>query len=119
MKAKSLFEYFFFGTSVRYLQDVDSDTRIHDSSEGLYVLGNIQNFFEQLNELGLYVTLRASSRLRSFSDELESEEEDAVLSAEQARKIRRFMNDLRTTLEAELEGFQVYTVTPKRIDVSK
>jgi hypothetical protein len=119
MKAHSLFQYFFFGTSVRYLQDAGEAWRIHDSESGYRVLSNIAKFLEQLDELGLQVTSRAAKQLRHLYRELEQEEYDAVLTKEQARTLAQIMTDIRMTLEAELEGFYVYTVTPKRIDTTK
>ena len=119
MKANSLFQYFFFGTSLRYLQDAEAGFRIHDFDRDYHVLSNIANFFEQLDELGLQVTARASKDLQRLYTELEQEDYDAVLSEAQASKLARIMTDIRKTLEAELEGFYVYTVTPKRIDATK
>ncbi|MEP6895949.1 MAG: hypothetical protein ABI986_10115, partial [Chloroflexota bacterium] len=65
MKAISLFEYFFFGTAVRYLQDCITGTIIHDALDdgGWRVLSNIKEYGKKLSELNLQVTERASSKL--------------------------------------------------------
>ena len=116
MKSRSLYPYFYFGTCVRYLQDADGGRKIH--GYGL-TLENLDFFFESLEGLNLQVTRRAAAELKNLRDELAQADEEAELSAEQARKLVSAINDVRNTLEAELQGFNIYVVTPKRIDMAR
>jgi hypothetical protein len=116
MKPTPLFDYFFFGTCVRYLEDIRTGYRIHTTDEGMYVLGNLSAFYSYLNELNLQVTYRASGNLLPLLEELGESDKDARLTEDQAQKLSSAMHEVRCTLEAELKGFEIYVVTPKRID---
>lgn len=116
MLAKSIFPYFFFGTAYRFLQDVESGQRIHGNG---YVFENLQSVFNYFERLDLQITRRAARDLEGFKSRLEESEKDSVLSKEQSLELRRLMKELRNTLEAELEGFEAYIVTPKRYDVGR
>lgn len=120
MIAKSIFDYFFFGTALRYLQDAKVDFPIHtDEKGGMYILSNIKEFLKNLDQLNLQVTKRAVGDLIEFSMELEESVKDSKLSIQQAVSLSDMMNKLRPTLVAELQGFFTYVVTPKRFEVEK
>jgi len=119
MIAKSLEGFFFFGTAVRYLQDATVGTRIHDSAGKMFILSNLRRFFRFIDDIGLQVTSRAASDLRRLMQELEGAAKDAILTTEQAKRLSPGMTDLRKTLVAEIEGFEAYLVTPKRLDVNR
>jgi hypothetical protein len=121
LKPQSLFNYYFFGTSVRYLQDVSPGSTVRSGRlKGMFVLDNLGSFFASLDRLGLQVTERASWELAELYAELKkSKKKDLYLTEDQAHRLKRIMKDVRNTLEAELQGFEVYVVTPKRIDVNK
>ena len=85
MKSVSIWSYFYFGTCVRYLQDVQIGHKIKGRG---FVLENIGSFFGTLDELSLKVTRRASFELQSFKEELEKvKDENALVSPEQASKL--------------------------------
>jgi hypothetical protein len=119
MQNKSIFGYFYFGTGVRYLQDVSQGYSVHDIARGAMVLTNVDRFLAILLELGLQVTDRAAEPLKTFAHELRKLPQDAKLSSDQAKTINALMEKIRPTLEAELKGFEAYVVTPKRIDVTR
>ena len=119
MIAKSLEGFFFFGTAVRYLQNASVGQRVHDSPEALYILSNLQAFFRFIDDIGLQVTNRAASDLRTLMQELERTAKDAALTPEQAKRLSEGMTDVRKTLVAEIKGFEAYLVTPKRLDVNR
>ncbi|MBI5022231.1 MAG: hypothetical protein HZB59_12410 [Ignavibacteriales bacterium] len=119
MISKPIFDYYFFGTALRYLQDAQVGWPIHNSEAGMYVLGNIKRFLDNLAHLDLQVTQRAAIALDSLAKQLEQSPKDSLLTAEQALKLTTEMDQLRRTLEAELKGFVAYVVTPKRYEVSK
>lgn len=116
METNSVITYFGFGTGMRYLQDAKEGAAIHGDS---HILRNIERFLNSLDELNLQVTLRASYELDEIKTELESTPKDARLTSSQAKKLSAVMKGIRKTLEAELLGFDVYVVTPKRIDVKR
>jgi hypothetical protein len=119
MKSKSIFDYFFFGTSVRYLQDVAAGYQVHDVPAGSMVLTNIHTFLRTLVALGLQVTRRTAVPLEEFAKNLSSLPPGAVVTAEDAKNINELMEQIRPTLEAELAGFEAYVVSPKRVDVAR
>ncbi len=116
MKSNSVYPYFWFGTSIRYLQDAKLGLGIHGDGK---ILFNIDRVFSNLEELDLQVTLRASYNLSEFRKELASTDADTQLNENQAEKLSSLVRDLRKTLEAEIDGFNVFVLMPKRIDVTK
>lgn len=120
MKFQSLFKFYFFGTSLRYLQDVQTDYWVHSREDGMYVIDNIKSFLETLAEFQLGVTERlALSKLQPLLKKLEESDPEHTLTSEQALELRSNIGDIRATLEAELAGVGAYTLTPKRIDLKK
>ena len=41
------------------------------------------------------------------------------MTEQQSIRLNKIMIDIRKTLDAEMEGFEAYVVTPKRLDVAK
>lgn len=112
MNRQPIYRFYFFGTCERFLQDAHENMSM-DPNDG--IPGNIRSFFGYLDELGLAVTRRvARPRLTAF---LQSIEGQAALSAQKAAELQRIMAEIRTTLDAELEGVEAYTPTPKRLDL--
>jgi hypothetical protein len=112
-------DYFFFGTAVRYLQDIKTGWQIADAPEGLYVAGNLRHLLRDIEVLDLVVTARtdAAYALQQLQDEFSSADETATLTEKQARRLAESVAALRPTLEAELRASYAYSVTPKRVDV--
>lgn len=121
MDTKSISEYFHFGLSFWYLRKVEAGFRIHNTPNInlSFVLNGITGFLESLDKLNLQVTRNAAYELISFQKSIENTEKDSVLDKEQAEKLQKIMKDLEKTLLAELKGFNVYVVTPKRLDINK
>lgn len=117
MKKTVVYHYFYLGTVVRYLQDASTGHYIH--AEGC-ILHNINKFFSYIKDYDLKVTERSASKLEEIKTELEKiEDKNAKLSNEQATKLQEVMKYIRHTVDAEISGFNVYTVSPKRIDVKR
>ncbi|MBA7603553.1 hypothetical protein ES703_10666 [subsurface metagenome] len=117
MEKKSIQGYFFFGTAVRYLQDISTGTNIF--GEG-YILENINRCLDELDKLGLKVTKIASWKLIKFRDELTRiSDKNSLLSKEQSEELEEICHELRSTLEAELQTHEAFIVTPKRFDIDK
>jgi hypothetical protein len=116
MQARSIKPYFGFGTCMRFLQDARKGHGIHKENA---ILDNIDVFFERLDSLNLVVTKRASADLREFQKTLKALPSDATLTDQLASRLSKIIVDIRKTLEAELQGFEAYIVTPKRLDTVK
>ncbi|MDD2929492.1 MAG: hypothetical protein PHY50_06690 [Sideroxydans sp.] len=116
MQSVTVYRYWQFGTTVRYLQDASEGISIHGSST---INANIDALFLRMEELGLRVTLRAADDLRKIQAELKSSPADAKLTSAQATKLGSTIKALRQTLEAELKGINAYIISPKRLDVEK
>lgn len=116
MEAHSIFEYYVFGTCTRYLQDALPGTLIHGRGK---ILHNIKKFLDNLANLNLHVTTIAARGLVSLQMELSKLNKDERLSPSHVNKLRRIMLAIRKTLGAELQRVEAFSVTPKRIDVTK
>lgn len=116
MISQSIFLYFWFGTCVRYLQDL-SEGALLGTESGPGAVGNLHHLFEYIDSHNLQVTKRASGNLWAFYNDLLQQEPEDALTADQAGALRDFVRELRVTLEAELRGFEAYIVTPKRLNV--
>lgn len=117
MEKKSIGDYFFFGTSLRYLQDASSGSRIFEPG---CILDNIKACLDELDELELTVTKNASGDLSRFRDKLmRIKDKEARLTAEQSQGLNRICHSLRPTLLAELHTHEAYVITPKRFDTHK
>lgn len=116
MKAKSVYHYFWFGTCVRYLQDAREGHPIHDEAGLVF---NIDGFFKNVDELGLVVTRRAAAALDDYVKVVRALPADNTLTTKGASTLVQIMRDIRLTLEAELQGFDAYVVTPKSLDTNK
>lgn len=119
MRAQQIHGYYWFGTCVRYLQDVQAGAPVAREGVSGFVRDNLKIFFQYLDNLGLPVTERAASELRDILTELEDKDPDARLTDDEARRLRTVATDVRKTLEAEIKGLEAYVVTPKRLDVKR
>ena len=116
MKKQPIFRFYWFGTCLRYLQDASTQHRVHGDD---HVLANFKMFFVFLDDLSLAVTRRVvENKLSGIREELESADEGAALTPGQAKSIGSAMSEIRTTLDAELQGVYAYTPTPKRLELS-
>lgn len=116
MKSRPILDFIYIGTCLRFLQDASPNNTIHGDG---YILNNIESFLQNLNEIGLNVTLRASDELEELKEKLRVKAKDARLASDEAAELRRIATEIRKTFEAETKGFFVYVVTDKRIDVNK
>jgi hypothetical protein len=117
MEKKSIDGYFYFGTCVRYLQDSKSGRKLFGDG---FVLANINECLNGLDELRLKITSIAAWDLRQFKSKLEEiTDKSSVLSESQANELKKICNTLRNTLKAELTTLEAFIVTPKRFDIDK
>jgi hypothetical protein len=116
MQSKPISDYIYFGTALRYLQDIREGFNFR--GEG-WVLHNIDAFFGCLEEFQLPVTERAAYDLKTFRDKLAKLPSDHKLTGEEASRLGAIMDTLRETLFAESLGNVAFIVTDKRIDVNK
>lgn len=114
MQSVTLYRYWQFGTSFRYLQDASAGYAIHGPG---VIVGNLESLFRKLEELDLRVTIRAAADLKKLMVTLKETPADSKLDAAQAKKLTSTVRALRQTLEAELKGMNAYVVSPKRIEV--
>lgn len=117
MKRQSISQYYYFGTCVRYLQDVSAGSLIHGRG---FILWNFKEFKVDLERLGFRVTWRVTVRLlQPLINELSKLEKNSKLSEKHKSKLNEMIRQIRVTLEEEIEGIEAFSVTPKRIDVKK
>lgn len=106
---------------MRYLQDAEPGTFIHgpDEEDYTYINYNLQTFFGYMGHLGLEVTPRVADNLEQMAMELAEADAGDRLTATQAEQLSYEMTEVRRTLEAELQGFEAFIVSPKRINVDR
>lgn len=117
MIKKSIYIYFWFGTCVRFLQDAPAGVPLSTPQDNGSILYNLRRLFNELDVLQLQVTIRASHGLREIHKRLLKKGSKHKLTEDEADELREGVGILRNTLEAEIEGFDAYIVTPKRVDV--
>lgn len=115
MIKQSIISYYIFGTQMRYLQDASEGYDIFAEN---CILDNIDRFLNNLDSLGLTVTSRAAWELQNCRRAL-SDSENQHLDQNQANELSGIMNNLRLTLDAEIQGIHAFTTTPKRLDSTK
>ena len=116
MRKQNIWKYINLGTGFRYLQEAKKGRDIHGEA---LITGNIERFAENLEDLGLPVTQRASYKLASLYESLLETEEDAKLTEAQAKELREAIRELRPTFAAEARGVYSYIVNEKRISIDK
>jgi hypothetical protein len=107
--------FIYFGTAVRYLQDAREGWSIHGKYQ---VAGNIDFFFAYLEEFELIVTTRAASALKEFGNRLKKSTNEK-LNADQARELRKLMDELRPTLVAEADGKIAHIASERRFPIER
>lgn len=113
MNKKRVDQYYYFGTSIRYLQDVKVGWPIHEED---FLLDNINRFFNHLNNINLVVTKRASHKLIKFKEKIESKDKKTLITQEEASELSTIMNNIRHTLDAEIAGIEAFITVSKRYD---
>jgi hypothetical protein len=121
MERRPIQDYFFFGTAVRYLQDTKAGTQVADFPGGWAVRSNLREVIKTLNNLNLKVSslTDAATGLRRLLGELDKYVPNQQLSVEHTIELNTQIGRLRETVEAELRATHAYTLTAKRIDVSR
>lgn len=126
MQSKTIFDYIYLGTALRYLQDAEPAFLV---AEDGHVCDNIDYFLTSLTELNLHVTSRAAYELRTFREDLDSylaetektgkKRESIALGSEKAKALSKIMTRLRYTFDAETMGIHAYITSEKRYEVDK
>lgn len=118
MRPVTVYHYWYFGTAVRFLQDVHEGIPIHQQGT---VLDCLNTVFERLDSLELSVSIEtlAAERLSKLRKELKDSDPKATITGPQTRTLCREIDNLRLTLEAELRGIEAFVISPKRLDVKK
>jgi hypothetical protein len=118
MEQKSVSSYVMLGATEKYLEDIQKDHPVH--GEG-HFLDNLSRFIDLLDELDFPVTTGAIKyvRLDTIKDDLKATDDDAKLSAERVKNIRREMRHIRVALISESQQKLAFIVTPKRIEVDR
>lgn len=116
MKANDIWAYIYVGTCLRYLQDSQTEDKVHGKGK---TIDNIDLFLSSLDALGLNVTKRAAEKLALLRSRLVTKPKDETLTLREARQLQRTSTELRDTFMAETKGIFVYIVTDKRLDLRK
>jgi hypothetical protein len=119
MESRSVNEFIFIGTAIRYLQDTNAGNYELGT---VWIDGNYESLRKWLSDNHLHVSWRAAEmqlgepiqKMRK----LEVDQKGKIkLTKELAKEISEGANRLRETIEAESLDFQAYVVTDKRYPV--
>jgi hypothetical protein len=117
MEKKVIGGYFFFGTAVRYLQDIEAGNPLFGDGKVLY---NIDRCLHYIDQLELKVTKIAARNLVDFRKKLgNTKDKKAILTPIQSSELNSICTTLRSTLESELQMQKAFVVTPKRFDTNR
>lgn len=116
MQPKPISGYIFFGTCLRFLQDVSEGTIL--KAEG-FIYDNLKFFLNKLDNLDLKVTKRASYKLFALLKKYKKKNKNYKLTLEDSIELKNIISDVRKTLDAESEGLFTFIVTEKRMDLDK
>lgn len=126
MERRPVSGYVYIGTAIRYLIDCSAGGRIFGEA---FVLDNIGELFEKLDEYDLHVTSRVLHRLRLLADEWKEEsvahaeepdwEASRRLTTREATDLTGVATSGRDTLLAEADGKIAYIAEDKRYTVEK
>jgi hypothetical protein len=121
MIRRAIQNYFFFGTAVRYLQDARAGSQIADYEIAMNIRSNLQSVIDYMADLHLRVSQQtdAARVLAKMLQEFDEADRDAILSPEQSTKLNDNVRELRQTLEAELRATYAYSLTAKRVDITR
>jgi hypothetical protein len=111
-------DFVLFGATMQYLRYVDAGSPVH---EELMILHGLNKLMEYMEKLRLRVSAKSSSYagLKKFTEILSATDQSYCLTADDANKIKKFMESLQDTIYAELHVKHVHYITEKRIDVEK
>jgi|ERR1043165_1380606 hypothetical protein len=116
MESKKINDYLQLGALMQFLIHLNEGSPLHGEKMTIYA---IKAFLNLLIKLNLQVSSRASWRLRELQKEFEKQNEETSLSKEDSKTLRETMLSIRNTVNAEVQGFEFFTTTPKRLDISK
>jgi hypothetical protein len=117
MKGTPLSDYYWLGMCVNYLLGAGDNYPVHGEGG---ILENVDLFLSSVRTFGLVVTAQVATAqgLVELRNHLCGLDPQATLSQHRAEQLRGLMETVCITLEAEIEGFESYVVSPKRIDVT-
>ncbi len=121
MESRSVYEYIWTGTALRYLVDVRAGTYAKDPENG-GVIANIRALVEDIERFGFKTTAATSALedLREIADKLDAEPgAQTVVDETQATDIVGLAVELRSTLDAESRITYAFVVRPKRYATEK
>lgn len=116
MDKKPIWEYIQIGTDLRYLQDCDISypIKIKDG-----VVDNIKRLLRDMEELGLFVTIKSATDLVEFKTKLEKVDPDRNLAIDEVNELFKILEFVRHTMEAEAGSKFAFFTTDKRYEVNR
>ncbi len=116
MRETRIFNYFVFGYNYHSLRFALKG-RPARGKKAPALETFIDKFLAELNELDLEVTQVAANDLRKIREGLDELPEDAIVDEELAARVKKAVDHLDGTLDAELSLKTAFVVTPKRFQL--
>ncbi|PII18989.1 hypothetical protein CR919_14975 [Stenotrophomonas sp. LMG 10879] len=106
-----VYQYYAFGYNFYYLQNTD-----YRDGDRLALIETLKEFLEKAAELELSVTLKAAEDLKPLLEELRKVEGE--ISADLEKRIKKEINGLDRTLDAELKLREAFLLTKKNFAIN-
>jgi hypothetical protein len=118
MREESIGSFIWLGSRLRYLLDAGAGHPIHGET---WAAANVQRFLEELERLGLTITLNVAKneKLPTLLEELRATEDGSRLTNKQAEMLADAISSVKKTLRAEAEEKKAFVTSPKRWDVER
>ena len=118
MQKNSLYQFIFFGTAFRYLQDLSAQADMKRDGGALYNIEYVLNF---LQENKMQVSINASWKLEDFKENILNEYDlgNKSISPESVDELHKIINELRPTILAEAQEVTAFFPNEKRYNIDK
>lgn len=117
MKTKNIKDFVDFGRSINYLRFILADALYNGKS---MVKHSLEMIITSVDELNLLVTanLRWFLDLKEYKEKFDEKNSDYLVTKEDVIEISSLMHNIKETIDAELQGRNVFVITEKRMKVT-
>jgi len=115
MRETNIYPYYAFGYNYYILRYNSEGIPVHGTHDGL--IARLDKFFARLHELDLRVTSTAAADLEAIRELARKMPENAKADKALAAQVKKAVDKLDATLDAELQLRSAFVVTPKRFSL--
>lgn len=98
---RTLREWIYLGSSLRYLQDCEAGWRVHGDA---YLMGNLEAVLMSVERFGLPRARAVAGDLQRFRERMRGASPDYRVSKDEATALRRFASQVKAAMREDIEG---------------